>query len=131
MEHDYGMAQHAIDSGDQWARAKPRRRFIRYRTDPPISVRAVERDLEGCCDIISEGGMGGTLAGSLSVGNVVHLQFRVPTHPALIEVLVIVRDQQDLHHGFEFVSLTDAEQAAIRQFCNGLTIHSETGRIDP
>jgi len=120
------MAPHS-NKGGSWAQVPPRRRFTRYRTDLPLRVRdPLERDLDGRCDVIAEGGLGGTVAEPLSVGSVVHLQLTVPTHPVLIEVLAVVRDQQDLRHGFEFVSLTDAERVAIQQFCNSMRM-----RFDP
>jgi hypothetical protein len=93
----------------------------------PLRVRdPAERDYDGRCDVISQGGLGGTVAEPLSVGSVVQLRFALPTHPTLLAVLAVVRSQHDFHHGFEFVSLKDSERAAIKKFCNRLMIDSET-----
>jgi len=126
------MAPHSNRGGDRSARVKRRRRFIRYRTELPLCVQdPLERDFDGRCDVISEGGLGGTVLFPLPLGSVVHLRFAIPTSPTRFDVLAIVRDQRDFEHGFEFVSLTDAERVAIRQFCNGLRADSETGQVDP
>ena len=102
------------------------RRFPRYRADLPLRVRnQQERDLDGCCIGISEGGLGGILPEPIPVGSVVQLRLSLPTHPTALEVRAVVRHQlDDLRHGFEFVSLTEAERLSIRQFCNELAIQS-------
>lgn len=119
------------NKGFPWVPVTRRRRFPRYHADLPLRIRdPLERNLDGHCVVLSEGGLGGTVAETLAVGGVVQLQFQVPTHPALFEVWAIVRDHGGLHHGFEFVFLSDLERAAIRRFCAGLTIQSEPGRAD-
>jgi len=103
--------------------AANRRRFPRYRTDLPISIRNNdERDVEGRCFAIAEGGLGVHLREPISVGSVVQLRLALPNCPTLLSVWAIVRYQLDLHHGFEFVSLTEPEQLSIREFCNQLAI---------
>ena len=104
-----------------------RRRFPRYRTDLPLSVRNhQEPELSGRCLVIAEGGIGGILPEAIPVGRVVQLRLALPTHPTLLEVLAVVRYQLDLHHGFEFVSLTEGEQLSVRQFCNELADEQST-----
>lgn len=104
------------------------RRFPRYRTDLPLRVRHQEgRDLDGRCFLIAEGGLGGDLPEPVPVGDLVQLRLALPTHPKLIEVWAVVRYRQGLQHGFEFVSLTDAERLSIMEFCVGLAIQSASG----
>ena len=99
------------------------RRFPRYRTNLPVRVRNHdERDLDGCCFVIAEGGLGANLPEPIPVGSVVQLRLALPTHPMLLNVWAIVRYRLDLHHGFEFVSLTEGERLSVRQFCNELAI---------
>jgi hypothetical protein len=89
----------------------------------PISLRVRDpqgRDLDGCCAVISEGGLGGTLPEAIPVGSVVELRLALPTRPTLLEVWAVVRCQLHLHHGFEFVSLTEVERLSVRQFCSEL-----------
>ncbi len=101
------------------------RRFPRYRTDLPLGVHNHhERELDGRCLVIAEGGIGGILPEPIPVGSVVQLRFAIPTHRTLFEVWAVVRYQVDLHHGFEFVSLTEDERLSVRQFCNELAIQS-------
>jgi hypothetical protein len=98
-----------------------RRRFPRYRTSLPLRVcNYQERDLDGCCVVVAEGGVGGILLEAIPVGNVVQLRLALSMHPTLFQVLAVVRYQLDFHHGFEFVSLTQEERLSLRQFCNQL-----------
>jgi len=104
----------------------PRRRFSRYYTDLPIKIRDQrEQELTGRCVIIAEGGLAAILPQPTSTGSVATLRLSIPTHPTVLEVRVVVRDQIGLRHGFEFVSLTDSERMAIRQFCAGLMVQLE------
>ncbi len=103
-----------------------RRRFPRYYTDLPLSLRdQQERELAGRCVVIAEGGLAAVLPEPLPAGSVVTLQLPIPTHPTVLEAWAVVRNQLGLRHGFEFVSVTDSERVAIRQFCNGLMVQSE------
>jgi PilZ domain len=108
------------------------RRFPRYRTDLPLRVRDQQGDcLDGRCFVIAEGGLGGVLPKPIPVGSVVQLRFAVATHPTVVEVWAVVRYCLDLNHGFEFVSLADAERLSIRQFCKELAIQSSgSGLVD-
>jgi hypothetical protein len=111
-----------------------RRRFPRYRTALPLRVRDhLERQLEGYCDIIAEGGLGVTLSETLPPGSVVLLQFALPNRPTELQVWAIVRSYVDPHqHGLEFISLNDEERLSIRLFCNELAVQSVSGeQTDP
>lgn len=107
-----------------------RRRFPRYYADLPIGLRdQQEREFAGRCVVIAEGGLAAVLPEPIRAGSVVTLQLSIPTHPTVLEVLAVVRNQLGLRHGFEFVSLTDSERAAMRQFCSGLMVQSEVERV--
>ncbi len=121
------MLEHAR-AGEHPVSAKSRR-FPRYRTSLPLRVRSHdERDIEGCCFIIAEGGLGASLPEPISVGSVVQLCLALPTCATPINVWAIVRYQLDLDHGFEFVSLTEGERLSVRQFCNQLAISQRIGQ---
>ena len=108
-----------------------RRRFPRYYTDLPLTLRdQQEQEFAGRCVVIAEAGLAAILPEPIPAGSVVTLQLPIPTHPAALEVWAIVRNQLGLRHGFEFVSLTDSDRVAIRQFCTGLMIQSEVERVD-
>jgi PilZ domain len=101
------------------------RRFPRYRTNLPLRVRDhQEHDLDGRCLIIAEGGLGVILPKPIPVGSVVQLRLAIPTHPTVVEVWAVLRYSLDLNHGFEFVSLTEAERLSIKQFCKELATRS-------
>jgi PilZ domain len=109
-------------AGEQ-PKGQNRRRFPRYRTDLPLSVRNNdERDLDGRCFCIAEGGLGAYLPEPMALGSVLQLRLALPTCSTLLSVWAIVRYQLDLHHGFEFVSLTDGERLSLSEFCNELAI---------
>jgi len=98
-----------------------KRRFTRYLTNLLILVSIPERDMEGCCTHISEGGLGVLLREPVPVGTGVVLHFTVPDHPSeLLRLQAVVRYQIGFQHGVEFVSLNEAERRVIRQFCSQL-----------
>ncbi len=108
------------------ARPSNRRRFPRYYTDLPITLRdQQEQESVGRCVVIAEGGLAAVLPEPIPPGSVVVLRLSIPPHPTILEVWAVVRNQLGLRHGFEFVSLTDSGRLAIRQFCSGLMIQSE------
>lgn len=103
-----------------------RRRFARYYTDLPLILRdQQEREFAGRCVVIAEDGLAAVLPEPIAAGAVVTLELPIPTHPTVLQVWAAVRSQVGLRHGFEFVSLTEPERAAIRTFCSGLMIRSE------
>jgi hypothetical protein len=98
-----------------------RRRFPRYRTNLPVRVRdRQQRTHVGHCFVIAEGGLGATLPESISVGSIVQLLFALPCPATPLKVLALVRNQFDRQHGFEFLSLTDADRQSIKEFCSQL-----------
>jgi len=105
-----------------------RRRAPRYRTILPVAIRNRENgDLEGQSTAISEGGISVSLPAPVPVGSVVLLQFSVPTHPTPFRLWAVVRHLIGLHHGLEFVSVTEGERLSLRQFCNALALESSGG----
>jgi hypothetical protein len=110
------------------ARAE-RRRYPRYRTDLPVALRdQTEREYEGRCNIIAEGGLGANLAHPLPVGSVVLVRFGLPTHPSMLELWAVVRYREGQQHGLEFVSLADPQKLSLMQFCNQLALNEGVGR---
>lgn len=105
---------------DEKKLAARRRRFPRYVTDLPITVNRQEGDLEGYCNQIAEGGLGAFLAEEVPVGSVVLLQLAVPPDSTRLLAEAVVRYQIGFQHGLEFLSLNEAERAALRKFCKEL-----------
>ena len=106
------------ENAEKWTTGQ--RRFPRYLTDLPIRVTLRERDLEGYCSQIAEGGLGAFLPEAVPVASAVWLRFVVPPHSTELRVQAAVRYQIGFQHGLEFVSLNEAERLSIRQFCSEL-----------
>jgi hypothetical protein len=62
-------------------------------------------------------GLGGTLTGELEPGEVVSLEFALPAAPLPVKVRAIVRYRIGLHYGFEFLTLTVGQRAAVESTC--------------
>ena len=108
-----------------------RRQFPRHYTDLPIRLRNQRgQDFAGRCIVIAEGGFGAVLPDPIPAGSMVTVQVSIPTHATALKAQAIVHSQKGLRHGFGFVSLADAERAALKQFCDGLMIQSDDGRVD-
>lgn len=103
------------------------RRFSRYRTNLPLTVRDPwEREIEGRCEIISQGGLAAVLSEQVAIGTVMQLRLVLPICEAEIKVWVVVRNHCGLRHGVEFVSLTGAERLSILRYCNELAVRRQT-----
>jgi len=99
--------------------ATGRRQFLRYLTNLPITISVHERDVEGYCNQIAEGGLGALLREPVPVGSMVRVQFVMP-HASELHLKGVVRYECGFQHGVEFVSLSEAERLAIRQYCHEL-----------
>lgn len=100
--------------------ATGRRQFLRHLTNLPIRVSLRQRNIKGTCNQIAEGGLGALLSEAVPVGSTVSLQLPVTAQSAKLSLKGVVRYEVGLQHGLEFVSLTEAERQALRQYCSGL-----------
>jgi len=101
-----------------WTTGK--RRFQRYLTNLPITVRSGERDVEGICNQIAEGGLGVLLREPVPEGRTITLNFTLPTHLASLHLKGVVCYEYGYQHGVRFLPLNEEELLAIRQFCSQL-----------
>lgn len=93
-----------------------RRRCIRYRSDFRVSVSHLGDDyqkVEGHCRDLSAAGIGILLAADLNGGEVVSLNFLLPGEAAAWDVRAVVRYRRGYQYGFEFLSLTEEQRAAL------------------
>ncbi len=93
------------------------RRFPRYSLDRPLNVvvfweDAAVRTLHGRCRVLGEGGLGGTIADQLYIGDVVRLEL-----PPLVRTYGSVRSVQGAAHGFEFLFTDESQRRAVRRLC--------------
>jgi PilZ domain len=91
-----------------------KRRYPRIPVDQPITAHVYWDEMRtqavrGRCFVMSEGGLGTTLADQLNVGEVILLQL---THA--LKVYATVRNVRGFKHGMEFVLLRDPQRAAIK-----------------
>jgi hypothetical protein len=101
-----------------------RRRHPRYRGDFRVNVsHLLGRDyqrLEGHCRDLSEAGIGVLLAAELDGGEVAGLSFSLPGSELPWEVRAVVRHRRGYQYGFEFLSLTGAQQESLKSYFKGL-----------
>ena len=97
---------------------KPRRGFPRYPVRVALDVIAlrsgVPESLPGRCTDLSEGGVGGMVAGELTPGQQIALELRLPNVGVPVRARANVRYQGKLRCGFEFVGLSVEQQEMIR-----------------
>ncbi len=100
------------------------RRFSRHNLDARIQV-SVFRDgktivLWGRTSEIGVDGIGATLTGELTAGEVVSLELPVSLSPYLVRVRAIVRYTRGLHCGFEFLAVTAEQRNTLERLCEML-----------
>ena len=97
---------------------KPRRGFPRYPVRVALDVivlrSGVPESLPGRCTDLSEGGVGGVVAGDLAPGQQVALELRLPHVGVPVRARATVRYQGKLRCGFEFAGLSADQQEMIR-----------------
>jgi len=97
------------------------RRFSRYRFDARIEASVFREGLTtvlwGRTNELGQDGIGATLSGELQSGEVVTLDFPIPLAPHIIKVRAVVRYNEGLRCGFEFLVVTDDQRLILRQLC--------------
>jgi PilZ domain len=103
---------------------KRRRRFPRWHFDVRIQVsvfrEGVTTSLWGRTSELAEDGIGATLSGELTAGEVVGMEFPIPVAPHTMKVRAIVRYSQGLRCGFEFLVVTNEQKDTLRRTCEVL-----------
>jgi hypothetical protein len=100
------------------------RRFARYRTELPITVRVLGHEgylrVHGRCFEITESGLGAVITSELTPGEMTTLEFCLPEQSDPLVLRAVVRHRIGFLHGFEFVGIGPTEQERIRNFCRTL-----------
>ncbi|HZR28185.1 MAG TPA: PilZ domain-containing protein [Terriglobales bacterium] len=94
------------EATDKWPIPRKHQRFL---IDLRLVVKAATT-LHGRTKNISESGMAATLAGDISLGTIVELQFHLPQTPKPMIIHAEVRYNQGFQYGFKFINIT-AQQA--------------------
>jgi len=104
------------------------RRFPRFVLDVRLQVRMFQNgEFQSCwgrSTEIGQDGIGATLTGSLSTGEIVTLEIPLPLTPYPIKVRAIVRFCQGLRYGFEFLTMNDSQRDTVRRVCEYLATKS-------
>jgi len=100
------------------------RRAPRWRFDVRIKVsvfrEGVTTLLWGRTNELGVNGIGATLSGELTAGEVVGMEFPVPVAPQVIKMRAIVRYTDGLRCGFEFLVVTGEQKETLRRTCEVL-----------
>ena len=104
-----------------------RRRFPRFKLDTIILVTEMRSGLthtvKGRSREISEGGMGGILAGELPAGQSVIVEFPLPKARQELTLRALVHRHSTSHYGFEFLPISPVILQDIRRACESLPTH--------
>ena len=92
--------------------------WLRYRVQAPLDVTVLRSGipdtLPGRSVNLGEGGVAAVLAGELLPGEAVGVEIRLPQAADPLRTRALVRHQDKLRSGLEFVGLSAEQQAAIR-----------------
>jgi hypothetical protein len=100
------------------------RKYPRHKTSLPITATILDQKgyvtVQGRCVEIAEGGLGAMLSADIASGEIVALEFSIPSLPKPLALRAVVRRRTGLSYGLEFVSLANEQRASIREFCKDL-----------
>ena len=115
----------------QWRDLPSRRRGVRYRVQAPLDVTVLRSGipdtLPGRSVNLGEGGVAAVVAGELLQGEVVGVEIRLPMVEDPLRTRALVRHQDRLRSGMEFVGLSLEQQAAIRDWAGAAKAELEPG----
>jgi hypothetical protein len=106
--------------------AVSQRRFRRHSLDIRMTANVFRNgstvSLWGRSTELGEDGIGGTLTAELEPGEVVSMELSLPLAHCPIKLRAIVRYRQGLHHGFEFLTMSDDQRQTLRRVCEMLSV---------
>jgi hypothetical protein len=120
---DLTLAKSRIDKSpaNKFATA---RRYPRFVLDVRLQVKMFQNGEFCSCwgrsTELGQDGIGATLTGSLSKGEIVTLEIPLPLTPYPIKVRAIVRFCQGLRYGFEFLTMSESQRDTVRRVCEYL-----------
>ncbi len=118
-------------TGAQAREQASRRRWLRYRVQALLDVTVVrsgvEDTLPGRSVNLGEGGISAVLAGELLPGEAVGVEIRLPQAANPLRARALVRHQDKLRSGLQFVGLSAEQRAAIRNLLGDAKAELEPG----
>ncbi len=101
-----------------------KRRYPRFTLDARVQVKMFQdgefKSCWGRSTEIGQDGIGATLTGNLTTGEIVTLEIPLPLTPYPIKVRAIVRFCQGLRYGFEFLTMNESQRDTVRRVCQYL-----------
>ena len=93
------------------------RKSSRFLIDLRLLVRtsSYSDPLHGRTSNLSEGGLGGTIAGDISMGDIVELEFQMPGTERSLRIMAEVRYRQGFQYGFRFINAAPEQVEIIRR----------------
>jgi hypothetical protein len=120
---DHTLAKSRIDKSPENKFATVRR-YPRFVLDVRLQVKMFQNGEFCSCwgrsTELGQDGIGATLTGSLSKGEIVTLEIPLPLTPYPIKVRAIVRFCQGLRYGFEFLTMSESQRDTVRRVCEYL-----------
>jgi TonB family protein len=113
-------------------REQPSRRHgLRYRVQAPLDVTVLRSGipdtLPGRSVNLGEGGVSAVLAGELLPGEAVRVEIHLPEAADPVRMVALVRHQNKLRSGLQFVGLSVEQRAAIRRWVGDAKAELEPG----
>jgi TonB family protein len=103
----------------------------RFLLQAPLDVTVLRAGipdtLPGRSVNVGEGGMAVMLAGELAPGEIVGIEVPLPLVAGLLRTRAIVRHQEKLRCGLEFIGLSAEQQAVIRDWARAAQVEAEFG----
>ncbi|HWR14566.1 MAG TPA: response regulator [Terriglobales bacterium] len=101
------------------------RTIQRYKVVVPVAVRVLRSGVSvqmiGTSVDLGEGGMGVQVAGGeLAAGEIINIEFSLPTAPHPLKLYAMVRHRKIDHYGIQFVDIGAENRQAISDLCDVL-----------
>jgi TonB family protein len=121
----------ATDAQVQGWSGPSRRRMPRFEMQAPLDVTVLRSGIPdtvpGRSVNVCERGIAAMLAGELVSGETVGIEVKLPRVPSALRMRAMVRHQDKLHCGLEFLGLSAEQRAAIRDWAKGSRAETEIG----
>src|SRR2546430_738834 len=106
-----------------------RRRVPRFQVQAPLDITVLRSGMPdtvpGRSLNVCERGIAAVLAGELAAGEVVNVDVRLPLSADPLHARAMVRYQDKLRCGLEFLGLTPDQRATIREWARGSKVEAE------
>jgi len=101
-----------------------RRRYPRYRSEFPVTLTLFcgreHTRIHAHCRDLSQAGIGLLIAGDLALGEVVSIDFSLPSQTENWNLRAVLRCRRGYHYGFEFLSLPAQQSKQLADYVAGL-----------